>query len=105
MAAKLAVELIMEIRYKLNRLGFPIDGPATLSDNMLLVLNTTVSSSMLKKKLNAIVYHYVREACATGIIPFSHIGSTMNVVDILTKPLPNKTCHGFKEQINKEQYM
>jgi hypothetical protein len=33
-----------------------------LGDNMSVVLNTTVPSSVLKKKHNAIAYHRVREA-------------------------------------------
>jgi hypothetical protein len=46
-------------------LGMALDGPALmLGDNMSLVLNTTVPSSVLKKKHNAIAYHRVREAIA-----------------------------------------
>ena len=69
MVARLAVELIMEVRYQLRMLGVPVDGPATLlRDNISGVLNATVPSSMLKKKHNAIAYHSVREACAAGIV-------------------------------------
>jgi hypothetical protein len=42
-----------------------VDGPALmLGDNMSVVLNTAVPSSVLKKKHNAISYHRVREACS-----------------------------------------
>jgi hypothetical protein len=57
-------------------------------DNMAVVLNTTVPSSQLKKKHNAIAYHWVREAIAARMIALSHIPSTDNIADILTKPLP-----------------
>ena len=60
-------------------------------DNMAVVLNTTVPSSQLKKKHNAIAYHRVREAIAAQIVRFAHIPSTMNIADILTKPLPVDT--------------
>ena len=50
-------------------LGVNIKGPATmLGDNMSVVLNTTVPSSSLKKKCNAIAYHRVREAIAENTI-------------------------------------
>jgi hypothetical protein len=60
-----------------------------LGDNMSVVLNTTVPSSQLKKKHNAIAYHRVREAIAANIVRFAHIRSECNFADILTKPLPN----------------
>jgi hypothetical protein len=42
-------------------LGVALDGPAwILGDNMSVVLTTTVISSILKKKHNAIAYHRVR---------------------------------------------
>jgi hypothetical protein len=42
-----------------------------LGDNMSVFLNTTVSSSVLKKKHNAIAYHQVREAIASRIMRFA----------------------------------
>ena len=93
-AARVATELIMEIRYQLRMLGVPIDGPAVmLGDNMSVVLNTTVPSSALKKKHNAIAYHQVREAIAADIIDFRHVSSEDNKSDILTKPLSHKKYH------------
>jgi hypothetical protein len=61
--SRVATELILEIRYMLWSLGVALDEPALmLGDNMPVVLNTTVPSSVLKKKHNAIAYHHVREA-------------------------------------------
>ena len=89
-AARIAVDLIVEMRYKLRMLGVPIDGPALmLGDNMSVVLNTTIPSSQLKKKHNAISYHRVREAIAGKILRFAHIPSKLNSADFLTKPLPS----------------
>lgn len=74
------------MRYGLRMLGFPIDGPATmLGDNKSVILNTTVPSSVLKKKHNAIAYHRVREAIAGSIVRFAHVDSVDNFSDILTK--------------------
>jgi hypothetical protein len=51
-----------------------LDGPALmLGDDMSVVLNTTVPSSILKKKHNAIAYHLVREAIAARIMSFAYI--------------------------------
>jgi hypothetical protein len=69
----------------LRSLGVALDGPALmLGDNMSVVLNTTVPSSVLKKKHNAIAYHRVREAIAARIMRFAYIKSEENVSDVLT---------------------
>jgi hypothetical protein len=48
-----------------------LDGPALmLGDNMSVVLNTTVPSSVLKKKYNPIAYHLIREAIAASLMRF-----------------------------------
>jgi hypothetical protein len=77
-----------------------LDGPASiLGDNMSVVLNTiTVSSSVLKKKHNAISYHRVREAIAARIMRFSYIKSEENVSDVLTKPLNNEKFHNLMKR-------
>ena len=88
-AARIAVEAIMDFRYKLRMLGVPLEGPALmLGDNMSVVLNTTVPSSPLKKKHQACNFHRIREAIAAKVIRFAHIDSEKNYADTLTKPLP-----------------
>ena len=75
-AAKIAIELILAMRYKLRMLGVHVDEtPMMLGDNMSVILNTTLPSSMLKKKHNACAYHRVREAIAARIVDFAHIPS------------------------------
>jgi hypothetical protein len=65
----------------------PLYGPTLmLGDNMSLVLNTTGTSSMLKKKHNAIAYHSVREVIAARIMRFSYIKIEGNVSEVLKKP-------------------
>ena len=87
-AARIATELTMAMRYKLRMLGVPINGPADLlGDNKSVVTNCTIPSSTLKKKHNAIAYHRVREAVAANVIRLAHIPSNKNVADLLTKPL------------------
>ena len=75
-------------------LGIPIDGPSLLlGDNKSVVLNTTVPSSILKKKNCACNYHHVREAIASGAIHFAHIDGSKNPADVLTKPVDSITFH------------
>jgi hypothetical protein len=55
-----------------------------LGDNMSVVLNTTVPSSV-----NAIAYHRIREAILARIMRLAYIKSEENVSGVLTKPLKN----------------
>ncbi len=87
-ASCIAGESIIAMRYQLRMLGVPIEGPALLlGDNMSVVLNTTVPSSQLKKKHNAVAYHRIREAIAASILRYAHVETTENIADVLTKPL------------------
>ena len=93
-AARIATDLAMEVRYTLRMLGVQIDGSALmLGDNKSVVINTTIPSSVLKKKHCAIAYHRIREAVAARAIRFCHVDSNVNVADVLTKPLPNPVFH------------
>jgi hypothetical protein len=84
----------MDVRYMLRSLGVDLEGPTLmLRDNMSVVLNTSVPSSVLKKNHNAIAYHCVREAIAAGMLRFVYWKSEENVSDILTKSLCNEKFH------------
>ena len=99
-AARIAVDLIVEMRYALRMLGVPIDGPALLlGDNNSVVLNTTFPSSQLKKKHNAVSYHRVRHACAAGILRFAHVSSEENIADLLTKSLGKKAFYYLTKKV------
>jgi hypothetical protein len=52
-----------------------------------------VPSSVLKKKHNAIAYHRVREAIAAKVMRFAYVKSDENVSDVLTKPVNNEKFH------------
>ena len=83
--ARIATELIMEVRYQLQMLGVPLAEPATiLGNNLSVVINTSVPSSQLKKKHQAICYYQVRKAIAAGALTFAHIPSELNSADYLT---------------------
>ena len=87
-AARIAIEKILEYRCKARMMGIRMDEPAMLLiDNKSVVINSTMPSSTLKKKHNAIAYHKVREAVAAGFVKVAHISTKVNKADILTKPL------------------
>jgi hypothetical protein len=96
-ALRIAVEGVIEFRYKLYMMGIIIDGPSqVVCDNKSVVLNMTLPSSTLKKKHNAIAYHRVRETVAANIIQVHHIDGKNNIADILTKATMNLT---FKKHV------
>jgi len=91
-ALRIAIDIVVEFRYKLRMMGIPLKGPSqVLCDNKGVVLNTTLPSSTLKKKHNAIAYHRVREAVAAQIVKISHIDGKENIADILTKATDGPT--------------
>jgi hypothetical protein len=66
---------------------------------MSVVLNTTVPSSVLKKKQNAIAYNRVREAIAARIMRFAYIKSEENVSDVLKKSSSNEKFHYMMKRL------
>ena len=99
-AGRIATDLIVQYRYMMRMLGVPLDGAATLcGDNRSVMINTTVPSSQLKKKHNAIAYHRIREALAAGIMRFVKIRTEDNVADLLTKPLKNPLFHSIVSKV------
>jgi len=99
-AARIATELSMELRYQLRMLGVGIQGPTIMyGDNQSVVISTTTPSSTLKKRHNALAYHRVREAVAADIISFRFIRSALNWADILTKPLAPGPFYSLLKQM------
>lgn len=97
--ARIGVEMVIEGRYKLRMLGTPLEKTSLMvGDNMSVVINTTIHSSMLKKKHNAIAYHRVRETVASRTVNFAHVPSTANVADVLTKPLNSDIFHRLMKE-------
>ena len=79
MALKVGIEMVKGLRYKLRMLGVPLDGHAHIRvDNMSVVQNGTRPELTLRKKSNAIAYHFVRENVANGICRIAYEPSRMN---------------------------
>ena len=89
-AMKKACEYVRGLRYKLRMMGIPVEEPAYIyGDNLSVLANTTMPASTLKKKSNAICYHFVREGTAKDEWRTAYIRTVLNVSDLLTKPLPS----------------
>ena len=74
-ASRIAVEMIISMRYFLYMLGINLEPYSVLvRDDMAVVLNTTIPSSALKKKHQAYNYHKVRESIAAGLIRYGISG-------------------------------
>lgn len=87
-AAKICVEHIVALRFKLRMFGVPIDGPAKiLCDNESVVKNSSLLASTLNKKHSSIAYHSVRWHIAAGVIRVAWIDTNYNLADAMTKCL------------------
>ena len=89
-------EYLRGLRYKLRMMGIPCSGPVYIQgDNQLVLANTSIPDSVLKKKSQSLAYHFIREGCACGEWMTSYIHMSENTADLLTKTLP----HGDKGRI------
>ena len=87
-SAKIATEKSIDMRLTLRYLGVPILGPTYMfGDNQSVVTSSTIPTSSLSKRHNALAYHKVREAIAAKILKYYHIEGTKNPADVLTKNL------------------
>jgi hypothetical protein len=97
---KVATDLVKGLCYKCRMMGIPLDGPTIMRvDNQSVVNNTTNPSSVLKKKSNAIAYHYVRENVAAGVILIVFIRSENNLADMLTKTQAGPVRKALADQV------
>ena len=85
-AARTAIDQIIDIRLSLRYLGVPIKGRTVMfGDNQSVVKNSTVPHSVLNKRHIALSYHRVREALAAKIVSFHWIDGKRNPADLLSK--------------------
>ena len=91
--------MIIELRYKLRMFGVPVVAPAdVLCDNRGVVKNTSLPSSILSKRHNAINYHSVREAAAASILRVGKEDTETNLADLFTKILPRERRNALISQ-------
>ena len=85
-AARTAVDQIVDIRLTLRYLGVPIIGESIMfGDNQSVVTSATIPESALNKRHNALSYHRVREAIAARITQLHKIDGKRNPADLVSK--------------------
>ena len=85
-AARIAMEQIIDLRNTLRYLGVPMKGKAYMfGDNQSVITSSTIPHSRLTKHHNALSYHHVREAIAAKILAFVYKKGEDNPADILSK--------------------
>ena len=88
-AMKVCCEYLRGLGYKLRMMGIPVDHPCYIyGDNKSVLVNSSVPTSILKKKSSSIAYHFVREGVAANEWLVSYISTHQNIADLFTKPLP-----------------
>ena len=104
-ALRICVEMIEALRYKLRCFVIPVMGPAdVLCDNKSVTTNSSVPTSVLNKRHNAICYHRVREAQAAGTIRVGWIPGEHNLADLFTKTtMAGNTRHGLVVNIFNDE--
>jgi hypothetical protein len=99
-AARIAVQLIEGLRYKLRMFGIPLQGPTNVyCDNQSVVTNASKPESTLRRKHNSIAYHRVREAAAAGTIQIAKEDHESNIADMLTKPVSGPRLKALCERV------
>ena len=85
-AARTAVDQIIDIRTTLRYLGVPIrDKSYMFGDNRSVVTSSTIPNSTISKRQHLASYHRVREAIAVKFISFHWKDGKSNPADILSK--------------------
>ena len=85
-AARIAVDQIIDLRTTLRYLGVEVHGKTKLfGDNESVVTSSSLPHSVLKKRHVALCYHRVREAIASDMMGFYHIFGQENPADVLSK--------------------
>ena len=85
-AARTAVDQIIDIRTTLRYLGVPIrDKSYMFGDNKSVVTSSTIPNSTISKRHHLASYHRVREAIAAKFISFHWKDGKSNPADTLSK--------------------
>ena len=87
-AARIATEQIVDMRMCIRELGAPVlDESWMLGDNESVIKSSTIPSSVLNRRHNALSFHCVRSWISKGVLKFCHVSGKENISDILTKLL------------------
>ncbi len=93
--------MVEALRYQLRCFGVLVKNACdAMCDNRSVVTNSSVPTSVLKKRHNAIFYNRVRETQAAGVIRVGWIEGKENVANLFTKTtLSNESKRNFVQSI------
>ena len=90
LAMKTCCEYLRGLRIRLRQMGIPVINPCFVyGDNQLVLWNTTVPDSVLRKKTSSVAYHFVREGVAKDEWRTAYVNTANNPSDLMTKCLPS----------------
>ena len=70
-------------------LGIPVKEPAfVFGNNKSVLANTSLPGLTITKKMNSLLYHFIREGCARDEWRTAYVNTHLNCADLLTKALP-----------------
>ena len=85
-AARAAIQQTAGLRQALQCLGVPLrESSCLFGDNESVVKSGTIPHSVLSKRHHALACHHTREAVASKMVSFHHIGGNINPADVLSK--------------------
>ena len=85
-AARTAVEQIIDLRNTLRYLGVPLrDKTIMFGDNESVTDSASKPHAKLHKRHNMLSFHRVREAISKRVCSFNHIPGEFNPADVLSK--------------------
>ena len=88
-AMNICCDYINGLRYKLRMMVIPVRNPVFIyGDNQLVLWNTTIPGSTLKKKSSSIECHFLREGVARDEWRTLYIKKYVNPSNLMTKALP-----------------
>jgi hypothetical protein len=90
-AACFGTREVMYLRQLLKELGYEQEGPTSLctdSQGALAVMKNPLTSP--RTKHFDVSYHYTRQQIRAGVIEVSHLQTSSQPADVLTKPLPRE---------------
>ena len=88
MEMKQASYYIRDFLYKLRIVGIPVEEPSYMySDNHSVLTGSTRPEYTLKKKVQRIAFHFIREGCVADEWHTSYINTSENISYLMTKLL------------------
>jgi hypothetical protein len=85
-SARTCIEQLVDLRNTLRYMGVPLREKSYIfGDNESVVNSATQPHAKLHKRHNALSFHRVREAIASGVYIFNHIPGENNPADIVSK--------------------